>query len=115
LYLTPSPFPWRPQTRRRLTGISPRQVDVRVAVGHHKGVCCPGVFGRRQLGNLDLDAEKLKSVLNGVTVVEYGGSGVLDDELHKKYNMGTKGVIGLQIHANDEIKLRFKDIRIKEL
>jgi hypothetical protein len=57
----------------------------------------------------------IKSVLNGVTVVDYDGSGVLDDELHKQHGVGTKGVIGLQIHANDELKLRFKDIRIKEL
>jgi hypothetical protein len=54
-------------------------------------------------------------VLNGVTVVDYDGSGVLDDELHKKHNVGTKGVIGLQIHSFHELKLRFKDIRIKEL
>jgi hypothetical protein len=58
---------------------------------------------------------RIRSVLNGVTVVDYDGSGVLDDEVHKKWNVGTKGVIGLQIHANDEIKLRFKDVRIKEL
>jgi len=58
---------------------------------------------------------KIKSVLNGVTVVDYDGSGVLDDELHKKQNVGTCGVIGLQLHAYDELKLRFKEIRIKEL
>jgi hypothetical protein len=58
---------------------------------------------------------RIRSVLNGVTVVDYDGAGVLDDELHKKHNVGTKGVIGLQIHSNDELKLRFKDIRIKEL
>jgi len=58
---------------------------------------------------------KIRSVLNGVTVVDYDGSGVLDDELHKKGNVGIKGMIGLQIHSNDELKLRFKDLRIKEL
>ena len=58
---------------------------------------------------------KIKSVLNGVTVVDYDGSGVLDDELHKKQNVGTCGAIGLQLHAYDELKLRFKEIRIKEL
>jgi len=58
---------------------------------------------------------RIKSVLNRVTVVDYDGSGVLDDELHKKHNVGTKGVIGLQIHSFQELKLRFKDIRIKEL
>jgi len=58
---------------------------------------------------------KIKSVLNGVTVVDYDGSGVLDDELHKKHKVGTKGVIGLQLHSFHELKLRFKDIRIKPL
>jgi hypothetical protein len=58
---------------------------------------------------------KIRSLLNGVTVVDYDGSGVLNDELHNKHKVGTKGLIGLQIHMYDELKLRFKDIRIKEL
>ena len=58
---------------------------------------------------------KIRSVLNGVTVVDYDGSGVLDDALHKQHRVGTRGVIGLQIHSFHELKLRFKDIRIKEL
>jgi hypothetical protein len=57
---------------------------------------------------------KIKTVLNGVTMVDYDGSGVLDDELHRQYGVGTRGVIGLQIHSADELLLRFKDIRIKE-
>ena len=67
--------------------------------------------------DLEITAQgmKIKCVLNGVTVVDYDGSGVLDDQEHKKHNVGTKGVIGLQIHSHDELKLRFKDIRIKEL
>jgi len=58
---------------------------------------------------------RIRSVLNGVTVVDYDGSGVLDDELHQKLNVGTRGMVGLQIHANDELQLRFKDIGIKPL
>ena len=58
---------------------------------------------------------KITSVLNGVTVVDYDGTGVLDTELYKKHKVGTRGVIGLQIHSFQELKLRFKDIRIKEL
>ncbi len=57
----------------------------------------------------------IRSVLNGVTVVDYDGSGVLDDQLHKQHNVGTRGVIGLQIHSFHQMKLRFKDIRIREL
>jgi hypothetical protein len=67
--------------------------------------------------DLEITAEgtKIKSVLNGVTVVDYDGSGVLDDELHQKLKAGLRGMIGLQIHSNDELKLRFKDVRIKPL
>jgi acetyl esterase/lipase len=67
--------------------------------------------------DLEITAEgtRIKSVLNGVTVVDYDGAGVLDDELHKQRNVGTKGVIGLQLHSYDQLKLRFTDIRIKRL
>jgi acetyl esterase/lipase len=58
---------------------------------------------------------KIKSVLNGVTVVDYDGAGVLDDELHRQGRVGTQGFIGLQLHSHDQLKLRFKDIRIKRL
>ncbi|MBM4034648.1 MAG: DUF1080 domain-containing protein [Planctomycetes bacterium] len=58
---------------------------------------------------------RIKVLLNGVTMVDYDGTGVLDSDLHKKHNVGTRGVIGLQIHSHDELKLRFKDLRIKEL
>ena len=58
---------------------------------------------------------RIKSVLNGTTVVDYDGAGVLDDELHRQANIGMTGMIGLQIHSDDQLKLRFKDIRIKEL
>jgi hypothetical protein len=67
--------------------------------------------------DLEISAKgmKIQSVLNGVKVVDFDGSGILDDDLHKKQNVGTKGVIGLQIHSFHELKLRFKDVRIKEL
>jgi hypothetical protein len=58
---------------------------------------------------------RIQSVLNGVTVVDYDGAGVLDDELHRKLNVGLRGMIGLQIHSHDELKLRFKSIRIRPL
>ncbi len=58
---------------------------------------------------------RIKSVLNGVTVVDYDGAGVLDDEQHRKLDVGLRGMIGLQIHSGHELKLRFKDIWIKPL
>ena len=47
--------------------------------------------------------------------MEYDGTGVLDDDIHKERNVGAKGVIALQIHRGHQFKVRFKDIRIKEL
>ena len=58
---------------------------------------------------------RLSASLNGVKVMEYDGEGVLNDDLHKSRNVGLNGHIALQIHTNDELKIRFKDIYIKEL
>lgn len=65
---------------------------------------------------LEISAQgtQLKAVLNGVSIMQWDGAGVLDDKVHKKYNVGMKGHIALQIHRNDELKIRFKDIQIKE-
>ncbi len=57
---------------------------------------------------------KIKSVINGVTVADYDGNGRLDDEAHRRHNVGMKGHIGLQIHPGDELLIRFKDIEIRE-
>jgi hypothetical protein len=58
---------------------------------------------------------KISAVLNGVTVINYDGHGVLNDAVHKKLNVGRSGHIALQIHKNDQLKIRFKDIFIKDL
>jgi hypothetical protein len=58
---------------------------------------------------------KVTVVLNGVPVTTYDGTGVLDDAVHRDRNVGTKGCIALQIHKNDQLKIRFRDIVIKDL
>ena len=58
---------------------------------------------------------RVKAVLNGVPVTNFDGRGILDDDLHKQRNVGQRGVIALQIHIHDELKIRFKDIRVKDL
>jgi len=37
------------------------------------------------------------------------------DADHTKQNVGIQGIVALQIHRGDELKICFKDIRIKEL
>ena len=61
------------------------------------------------------DGPRLKAVMNGITIMEWDGDGVLNDDNHRKYNVGIKGHIALQIHKNDELKIRFRNIKIKEL
>jgi hypothetical protein len=58
---------------------------------------------------------KIEAVLNGVTVTDYDGAGILDDENHRARQVGIKGIIALQIHSGDELKIRFRDVEIKNL
>jgi len=58
---------------------------------------------------------KIKTVVNGVVACDFDGKGVLDNEAHKKHNVGMKGFIALQLHSGDELKIRFKDIQIREI
>lgn len=56
---------------------------------------------------------KLKAVLNGVTVMEYDGEGVLNDAVHRERQVGEKGHLALQIHTGDKLRIKFKDIQIQ--
>ena len=58
---------------------------------------------------------RLKAVLNGVAILDYDGAGVLDDAIHRERQVGERGFIALQIHTGDQLKIRFKDLRIREL
>lgn len=52
--------------------------------------------------------------VNGNLVSDFKGEGILNDEVHRDLNSGESGCIALQLHMNDELKIRFKDIIIKE-
>jgi len=58
---------------------------------------------------------RMRAVLNGLEVMAYDGAGVLDDDVHKQRNVGMKGHIALQIHRNDRLRIRFRNIRIRDL
>ncbi len=57
----------------------------------------------------------IQSIVNGVTVSDLDGAGILDDEKHQLRQVGLKGHIGLQIHPGQQMLVRFKDIRLKKL
>jgi hypothetical protein len=58
---------------------------------------------------------RIKTTVNGFTISDYDGRGVLDNEAHRRRNVGLKGHIALQLHAKDQLRIRFKDLLIREL
>jgi hypothetical protein len=57
----------------------------------------------------------IKTFVNGNQIADFDGAGVLDDEAHKKHNVGLKGHIALQLHSDDQIHIKYKDIYLKPL
>lgn len=57
----------------------------------------------------------VKTLVNGNPVTDFNGEGIINDEVHLSWNTGQFGCIALQLHMNDELKIRFKDIYIREL
>ena len=57
----------------------------------------------------------IKTIVNNFTVSDFDGTGLLDNEGHKLYNVGLNGHIALQLHKKSEIKIWFKDIEVREL
>ena len=61
------------------------------------------------------DGMKVKISVNDNSVTDFDATGILDDVIHKEKKVGTSGQIALQLHASDEIRIRFKDIKIRKL
>ena len=57
----------------------------------------------------------IKTIVNNFTVSDFDGTGLLDNEGHKLYNVGLNGHIALQLHKKSENKIWFKDIEVREL
>jgi len=58
---------------------------------------------------------KVRTEVNGVTIADYDGSGVLDDEAHRRRNVGMTGHLALQLHMKDELRIEYRNIRIRPL
>jgi hypothetical protein len=58
---------------------------------------------------------RIQTFLNNIPVTDFNGEKVLTNEAHQKANSGLNGHIALQLHKNDKLKIRFKDIFIREL
>jgi hypothetical protein len=64
---------------------------------------------------IECKGTRVRTAVNGLAVADFDGKGILDDEAHRKHNVGTKGHLALQLHAGDELLIQYKDLRIKSL
>ena len=60
-------------------------------------------------------AHRIVNIFNGLRMTDLKGEGILNDSNHRKYNVGIKGFIALQLDVRDELKIYYKDIYIMEL
>ncbi len=119
----PESMPWRTgliydETRGEQRWISPSlkdwNMDPKFAPEHF-------VFKYAEDGNawneltLVCKGAHVKTILNGIVRTDWDGAAVLNNDAHKTRNVGLRGHFALQLHSGDELRIRFKDILVKEL
>ena len=57
----------------------------------------------------------ITTTLNGVRAADCDGDGILNDDAHRRRNVGLRGHIALQLHNNSELFIQYKDIHLKAL
>jgi len=57
----------------------------------------------------------ITTTVNDVVITDADLSDVLFDEAHRRHQVGRSGQIALQLHTRDELKIQYKDIRIRTL
>ena len=55
----------------------------------------------------------IQTVVNGIRIADLDGAGLLDDEAHRKHNVGLAGHIALQLHTGDDLYIQYKDLLIR--
>jgi hypothetical protein len=58
---------------------------------------------------------RIQTRVNDVSITDFDGDGVLNDEAHRRHDVGLKGNIALQLHVNDDLLIQYKDIEIRVL
>ena len=57
---------------------------------------------------------RVSTLVNGTTVADFDGEGILNDEVHRIRKVGSRGSLALQLHMNDALLIRYRSIFIKE-
>jgi xylan 1,4-beta-xylosidase len=64
---------------------------------------------------IDARGTRIRTVVNGVVIADFDGTGVLDDAAHRRHRVGLMGHLALQLHQNDELLIQYRGIRIRTL
>ena len=119
----PAAMAWRTgkiydETREERRWISPSlknaTMDPKLKPAHYVFKYVDDGDGWNEL-TLVCDGLQIKTMLNGVVMTDWNGSGVLDNDVHAKHHVGRTGHFALQLHAGDELRIRFKDLTVRPL
>jgi hypothetical protein len=58
---------------------------------------------------------QVKTIVNGLICADWDGTDILDNTAHRERNVGRTGHFALQLHAKDQLRIRFKDIFVRKL
>jgi hypothetical protein len=58
---------------------------------------------------------RVDTFVNGAPVARFDGTGILDDAAHRRHQVGLSGHLALQLHARDDLRIRFSRLRIRAL
>jgi len=61
------------------------------------------------------EGTRIRTELNGIVMTDFDGEGILNNEAHLRHHVGMKGHLALQLHDGDELKIRFRNIRIRPI
>ncbi len=119
----PGPMTWRTgliydETRGEQRWVSPSLKDSSMDPKHEP---TNHVFRYANQGDgwnellLICQGTRVRTVVNGVVRTDWDGAGVLDNPAHVARRVGRVGHFALQLHSGDELRIRFKEIEVREL
>jgi len=61
------------------------------------------------------EGTRIQTFLKGLPMTDFNGSGILDNEAHRRHHVGLAGHVALQLHTGDELHIRFRNLRLRRL
>jgi hypothetical protein len=58
---------------------------------------------------------RVTTIVNGLTIADFDGAGLLDDDAHRRRRVGLRGHFALQLHKDDELLVQFRGVRVRSL